>query len=1025
MVLEPANDQGDSPLVSVIVVFLNGEKYLQEAVESVFSQSYGNWELLLVDDGSTDTSTRLAQDFASGHPGRVHYFAHDGHQNCGPSASRNLGVRHSRGEFIAFLDCDDVWLPQKLERQVTILVANPDAGMVAGSPVYWHSWTGNSQPDTVPELGVPEDTLYHPPELLSMLYPLGGGASPCPSDLLIRRRVFGTAGGFQEEFRGVYRLYEDPAFLVRVYLKEGVFLSGECWTRYRIHPESCVATVLADGKYHAVRLFFLNYLERYLTQEGVEDVRVWGMLRKALRQYGRPLAKDNFQDTRELKWQLRVAKGNQARLEFPAGGGDLVRVSISRAGTKDAWDIQLNQPNLAVQEGNAYTILFLARTDQPRAINIAFSMAHEPWGGLGLYQTIETTAEWQGYSLEFTATANDGNGRLHFDLGGNDSSFELGALAMHSISDGKAVEPDVVVIGDYPVSRWEDGPEGGVAESRQAPVGAPLKFSVVIPTYQRRDLVVRTVKAFAHQEFQGSFEVIVVVDGSRDGTARALRQLTVPFPLTVLEQTNHGLSVTRNRGAAASRGEILLFLDDDMEPHPRLLAEHERSRTEGADVVLGHFPLHPQSPRNFLAAGIRQWAEDRGRRLSQPGADLTIYELMFGQTSISREVFQTAGGFDTDFTRGGSFGGEDLDLGHRLMSAGYQFVFNPFALSYQSYVVQPRKYLRNIRQSGQADVVFAGKHPGETAAIFSAHAKGRLLPAGFWRAVAAWWPLTSPLTAALRFLALALVERGIESSAAVRFYFEICEMEYWRGVHQAGGKPRLDAVRVLAYHAIQDLSGGNVMEPYGVTREQFRSHMKVLQRLGFHFIGADQFLEFLHRGGKLPSRPVLLTFDDCYDDLLRDGLPVLKQLGIPAIAFAVSGFLGESNLWDKGRAPMLRLLDSKELQVLSANCVEIGAHSRTHRAFPKLSPAEILEEANGSVEDLEAAGLPRPRTFAYPFGAWNHAVRRVLRSAGLEAAFTTEPGLARQGLDPFLVPRIEILRQDTGWRFLWKVIRPA
>src|SRR6266498_523051 len=105
----------------------------------------------------------------------------------------------------------------------------------------------------------------------------------------------------------------------------------------------------------------------------------------------------------------------------------------------------------------------------------------------------------------------------------------------------------------------EDGPAGG---SAGRPQGHP-RFSVVIPTYQRRDLVVRSVWSLAHQEFVGDFEVIVVVDGSHDGSAEALRQLTPlapPFPLTVLEQSNQGAASARNRGAAAACGEILLFL---------------------------------------------------------------------------------------------------------------------------------------------------------------------------------------------------------------------------------------------------------------------------------------------------------------------------------------------------------------------------------------------------------------------------------------------------------------------------------
>lgn len=79
------------PLVSVIIPFLNAERFIEEAIESVLAQTYKNWELLLVDDGSDDKSTKIALDYAKKCHGKVFYFEHDRHHNIGTSASRNLG----------------------------------------------------------------------------------------------------------------------------------------------------------------------------------------------------------------------------------------------------------------------------------------------------------------------------------------------------------------------------------------------------------------------------------------------------------------------------------------------------------------------------------------------------------------------------------------------------------------------------------------------------------------------------------------------------------------------------------------------------------------------------------------------------------------------------------------------------------------------------------------------------------------------------------------------------------------------
>src|SRR5512136_946848 len=98
----------DHPLVSVIIIFLNAGKFIQEAVSSVLAQTYPLWELILVDDGSTDGSPGIAKSLADQYPGRIRYYDHPGHRNLGMSLARNLGVRNATGPLIAMLDADDV-----------------------------------------------------------------------------------------------------------------------------------------------------------------------------------------------------------------------------------------------------------------------------------------------------------------------------------------------------------------------------------------------------------------------------------------------------------------------------------------------------------------------------------------------------------------------------------------------------------------------------------------------------------------------------------------------------------------------------------------------------------------------------------------------------------------------------------------------------------------------------------------------------------------------------------------------------
>ena len=130
------------PRISVVMIFFNSERYIKEAIDSVLVQTFTDFELLLVDDGSTDTSSAIAQDYADRHPARVRYLEHEGHANRGMSAARNLGLRNAVGEFVALIDSDDVWRPNKLAGQLRIMERHPGLGMVCGTVRYWESWAG-------------------------------------------------------------------------------------------------------------------------------------------------------------------------------------------------------------------------------------------------------------------------------------------------------------------------------------------------------------------------------------------------------------------------------------------------------------------------------------------------------------------------------------------------------------------------------------------------------------------------------------------------------------------------------------------------------------------------------------------------------------------------------------------------------------------------------------------------------------------------------------------------------------------
>ena len=276
------NNQVD-PLVSVVLCFYNEQKFLQEAVQSVLAQDYDNWELILVDDGSSDGSTGIAKRYADDYPDCILYLEHPSHANRGLSASRNLGIKKALGDFVAFIDADDVWLPDKLSSQLKMFSKNPEVTVVLEASEYWRSWSGTGEHDIIIPIGVKEGT-YSPPQLMLSLYPLGKGAAPCPSGIMVRKTVLRRCV-FEENFRGIYQMYEDQAFFCKVYLKETVYVSEACHNRYRQRPASLVSSVHHSGNYDIVRKFYLYWFRQYLRHQPLEYKAVDKLLRRALDKY--------------------------------------------------------------------------------------------------------------------------------------------------------------------------------------------------------------------------------------------------------------------------------------------------------------------------------------------------------------------------------------------------------------------------------------------------------------------------------------------------------------------------------------------------------------------------------------------------------------------------------------------------------------------------------------------------------------------------------------------------------------------
>ncbi len=301
--------------------------------------------------------------------------------------------------------------------------------------------------------------------------------------------------------------------------------------------------------------------------------------------------------------------------------------------------------------------------------------------------------------------------------------------------------------------------------------------SVVVTTHKRPDALRRCVHALARQQAgTPPFELIVVNDSAKP---------LDPIPgASIIETGGAGTGAARNAGARAARGELLLFLDDDLVPKPDLVACHARAHSEGEErVAIGYCAPRPRT-RNLASFGAAAWWEDHYRAL-RDAASLTFMDVLSGNMSVGRATFERIGGFDPELRRR-----EDWEWGIRALQSGAHLVYEPAARAGHEFHFGTRKALAAGRHHGRCDATLIARHP----------AAGGALPVRWsYRAM-----LRQPLKAslflafqckpgqALGRLALAVLERAKARPTWACLFAMMLGAAYERG-RRDGGDPRRPA----------------------------------------------------------------------------------------------------------------------------------------------------------------------------------------------------------------------------------------
>lgn len=230
-------------------------------------------------------------------------------------------------------------------------------------------------------------------------------------------------------------------------------------------------------------------------------------------------------------------------------------------------------------------------------------------------------------------------------------------------------------------------------------------------------------------------------------------------------------------------------------------------------------------------------------------------------------------------------------------------------------------------------------------------------------------------------------------------------------------------VPVLMYHEVR-VARNSWERRYFVSPSRFSEHVHALRATGYHACSLADFRAWVTGQRRLPSKAVLLTFDDGYAGVFEHAYPLLRSEGIPFAVFVVTSALGATDAWMRGANPgraNYPLISRSQLAELANAGVGIGSHSRHHANLAMLDAKSLRDEVHGSRAELEDLLGQNVDCFAYPYGQLNDTVRATIADAGYACAFSSRSGFNRPGQDPLLIRRIDVYGTDSAGALLRKI----
>lgn len=556
----------------------------------------------------------------------------------------------------------------------------------------------------------------------------------------------------------------------------------------------------------------------------------------------------------------------------------------------------------------------------------------------------------------------------------------------------------------------------------------PPVITVVIPTRGRSDILKRCLDSLSAQTLPAeNFEVVVVVDDENDPTYQWLNTYSPPYAFHHYTQRHLGLSAARNLGNAHAKSDIILSLDDDMIASPRLLAEHVNAQNHlNGGWVQGALDIHESVERTPFI----RFEEQRRKRFHQSRVNernsLDAQDVSGGNFSIPKQLLEQAGGFNPHPLISADTDGE---LAWKLERLGVRFHYASDALAHMLDVKDFEDNFKRSFQCGKSYVHQSEKEP-ELKWRHSPLINDRRSPVRnicrrifFSRSGKPWFP--KRLKAILFFLGK-VIEVLPSTRLRACYYRSMLDYAFWHGVHEQNHGDLSAfapiATPVLAYHNVSDKVYPDFTQ-YVLPIKKFQRQICWLKRKGYSAVKLDDLSHYLIGNHPLPPKPVVITFDDGYEELARNATPFLSEHKIPHTYFVTTGKLDGTTDWIE-RCPDIPLLRRRTIERLlqeHGEFADFQAHGKDHLSFATLDETEITREVTHSIETLQALTGREVRYFAYPFGEYNSQTPVTMSHLPIRCSFTVDKGLCRPGLPAHLLPRVEIFTDDTILDFALKI----